>query len=67
MYFHHDLLRRKADLIMSLVAEAGGEGPGYFDCMFSQHPMHTLRPIRYPRRVSNVPRGAYLPDGRSES
>ncbi len=65
MYKHHALLQRKGSLIMSLIAEAGGEDPNYFGGMFTEHPLHTLRPIRYPKRVTNIPKGAYLPDGRS--
>ncbi len=66
MYNHHDILSKKGSLIMSLIAEAGGEDSDYFGNMFTEFPLHTLRPLRYPKRVSNIPKGAYLPDGRSE-
>ncbi|TRY70644.1 hypothetical protein TCAL_05942 [Tigriopus californicus] len=64
MYDHRHLMHQTADLIMSLLAEAGGEDPSYFETMFSDCPLHTFRPLQYPKRVENIPRGAYLPDGR---
>ena len=66
MYRHRSLVHKTADLIMSLIAEAGGENPNFFDKMFQSAPMHTYRPLRYPKRVDNIPKGAYLSDGRSE-
>lgn len=65
MYGHRNLMHQTADLIMRLLAEAGEEDPNYFEPMFSDCPLHTFRPLQYPKRVDNIPQGAYLPDGRS--
>lgn len=64
MYGHRNLMHQTADLIMRLLAEAGEEDPNYFEPMFSDCPLHTFRPLQYPKRVDNIPQGAYLPDGR---
>lgn len=66
MYHHRRLHHRKADLIMTLLAEAAGEETDYFDRMFgSKYNMHTFRPLRYPKKRPVIPQSAYLPDGRS--
>ena len=66
MLGQRDILKGTADLIMSLLAEAGGEGPDYFKSSFSNGlEMSDFRPIRYPKRIDNIPKGAYLEDGRS--
>ena len=67
MYGHRKMLQETASMIMSLIAEAGGEKSDYFAPMFANHPMHTFRPIRYPKRVGNIPKNAYLEDGRSNN
>lgn len=64
---NRDIVRHAADTIMDLVAEAGGEGPGYFAPMFADDlAMNTFRPIRYPKRISDIPKTAYIEDGRRE-
>jgi hypothetical protein len=50
---------------MSMIAESGGEPSNFFSDMFSTRPLHTLRTIKYPVRMDNIPEEAYLPDGRS--
>lgn len=64
MYHHREILRKVADNLMSLIAEAGGESRDFFEDMFNPWPLHTLRTIMYPVRKNNIPDGAYLPDGR---
>lgn len=66
MYLHRNLTHQTADLIMSLIAEAGGEDPDFFKPMFSSCPMHTFRPLRYPKRQEDIPDDAFLGDGRSK-
>jgi len=62
---HRELHHRKADVIMSLIAEAGGEKKDFFAPMFgSKYPMHTFRPLRYPKERPSIPESAKLPDGR---
>ena len=65
MYKQRLARHKAADLIFSLVAEAGGEASNYFDDLFSAYPAHTLRTIRYPKRVTQIPEAAYLPSGKS--
>ncbi len=67
MYHHREILRKVADNLMSLIAEAGGESRDFFEDMFNPWPLHTLRTIMYPVRKNNIPDGAYLPDGRSKN
>ena len=67
MYHHQKLLHKTADLIMSLIAEAGGEKSDFFEPMFADGPMHTFRPLKYPKRIDGIPKSAYLPDGRSKA
>eukprot|EP00095_Tigriopus_kingsejongensis_P002555 maker-scaffold309_size213625-snap-gene-1.22 protein:Tk02555 transcript:maker-scaffold309_size213625-snap-gene-1.22-mRNA-1 annotation:"2og-fe oxygenase" len=64
LFQQRDTVRNVGDLIMTLIAEAGGEDEEYFKEMFSVYPQHTLRPIMYPTRNGNIPKGAALPDGR---
>lgn len=64
MYKHRGLLHKAADLIMTLIAEAGNEDGDFFAPMFSDCPLHTFRPLHYPRRVDNIPKDAILADGR---
>ncbi len=66
MYKHQEILERAGDQIFSLIAEAGGKKLSYFNPLFGKDPLHTLRLIRYPKRTEQIPKGAYLPDGRSE-
>lgn len=64
LFRHRDIVRGVGDTIMSLIAEAGGEKNDYFKRMFSEYAQHTIRPIRYPQRVGDVPKEAVLPSGR---
>ncbi len=66
MRSHYKLMEKNAYLMLELIAEAGAEGPDFFDHMFQEVPGHTLRPLFYPKRKDNIPQGAYLPDGRRE-
>jgi len=65
MSHYRKLLQSVGDNLLAMIAEAGGESDNYFTDLFSPHPMHTLRTIWYPKRVDNIPEGAYLVDGRS--
>ena len=66
MYRTRRQLTKAADDLMSLVAEAGGAESDYFASMFGSIPLHTYRPIHYPKRVADIPENGYLPDGSSE-
>ena len=62
---HRNILRKVGDELMAMIAEAGGQAGDFFTDLFNKHSLHTLRTIMYPVRKSNIPDGAYLPDGRS--
>ncbi len=66
MRSHCRLMEKNAYLMLELIAEAGAEGPDFFDHMFQEVSGHTLRPLFYPQRKDNIAQGAYLPDGRRE-
>lgn len=70
MYEQREILERTGDLMLALIAEAGGEDQDYFDkVLFGESPvrMHTFRPIRYPQRIrEETPESALLPDGRGK-
>ncbi len=66
VYKHRDILQEIGDLIFSLIAEAGGADFSHWEPLFGRDPLHTLRLIRYPKRTEQIPKGAMLPDGRSE-
>lgn len=67
VYEHHAILWKVGCLITSLLGEAGGEGPDFFGNIFTEFPLPSIRPMCYPKRTSNIPKAAYLPDGRGES
>ena len=53
--------------MMSLIAEAGGERSDYFANTFEPLANNTYRLIMYPNREQkDIPKGAFLPDGRSK-
>ena len=63
---HWEILDKSAALMMSLIAEAGNAPANYFDQTFKPMANNTYRLIMYPDRdVKDVPKGAFLPDGRS--
>ena len=63
---HKNLLEDAGNTLMSLIAEAGGEKTDFFAHMFKPHPHHTYRTIMYPYRdEKDIPKGAFLQDGRS--
>jgi len=67
MYYHREILRKVADNLMSMIAEAGGERQDFFEDMFNPWPLHTLRTNMYPVRKNNIPERAYLPEERSKN
>ena len=66
MYRHKTILCKVANDLMFMIAEAGAESSEYFNDLFDELSLHTLRTIMYPVRKDNIPEGAFLPDGRSK-
>ena len=65
---HWDILDKAASTMMSLIAEAGNAKSDYFAQTFEPVANNTYRLIMYPNREEkDIPKGAFLPDGRSKS